>query len=193
MTAPLVLASASPRRRELLEAAGVIHEVVPADIDERARTGERPLDLALRLAREKALAVAARYEGKTRHVLGSDTIVVLDDVALGKPEDPEDAVRLLKRLAGRTHRVITAVAIAHSETLEVVDRAVESHVTMRSASEDELRRYVETGEPLDKAGAYAIQGEGSRLVSQLEGSRSNVIGLPVEETLELLQAAGFVR
>jgi MAF protein len=187
MRKPLVLASASPRRRELLEAAGVPHEVIPADIDERAREGESPVELALRLAREKAVAVAQRLRGEPRQVLGSDTIVVLDDRVLGKPRDREDALRLLRALAGRTHTVVTAVAVVDSQSLAARQCAVESRVTLRSASEEELRRYVATGEPLDKAGAYAIQGEGGWLVSHLEGSRSNVIGLPVEETLALLE------
>ena len=188
---PLVLASGSPRRRDLLTEAGVPHEVIPADIDEQHLPGESPVEMTRRLAREEALAVARRLGAPPRrHVLGADTIVVLDGEILGKPDDPEHAVRLLQRLAGRTHRVITAVAIVDSESLEVVDEAVESSVTMQSAGEDELRRYVETGEPLDKAGAYAIQGQGSWLVTGLEGSRTNVIGLPVEETLELLARAG---
>jgi MAF protein len=159
---------------------------MPADIDERARDGESPVELALRLAREKAVAVAERLRGERRQVLGSDTIVVLDDRVLGKPRDREDALRLLRALAGRTHTVVTAVAVVDSQSLAVRERAVESRVTLRSASDEELRRYVATGEPLDKAGGYAIQGEGGWLVSHLEGSRSNVIGLPVEETLALL-------
>jgi septum formation protein len=166
--------------------------VIPADIDEQHRAGESPVELSLRLAREKALAVAVRVGASPRrHVLGADTIVVLDGDVLGKPDDPEHAVRLLQRLTGRTHRVITAVAIVDSESSEIVDCAVESAVTMQTATEDEVRRYVETGEPLDKAGAYAIQGKGSWLVTGLEGSKTNVIGLPIEETLELLARAGF--
>ncbi len=137
------------------------------------------------------MTVAKRLGGEpARQVLGSDTIVVLDDLILGKPADAEDAVRLLLQLAGRTHTVITAVAVVDTASLEVRDVAVESRVTLRAASEDEIRRYVATGEPLDKAGAYAIQGEGARLVSRLEGSRSNVIGLPLEETLALLEQVG---
>ena len=187
----LVLASASPRRHELLEQAGIPHRIQPADIDESPIADERPLALSLRLAREKALAVARRIGAEPRRrVLGSDTLVVLDDDAIGKPADAEDAVRLLQRLAGRTHTVITAVAVVDSASLEVWDVAVESRVTLREASENEIRRYVDTGEPLDKAGAYAIQGKGSWLVSGLEGSRSNVIGLPLEETRALLVRAG---
>jgi septum formation protein len=165
---------------------------MPADIDEKQLRGEAPVEMTLRLAREKALAVARRL-GRTprRHVLGADTIVVLDGDVLGKPDDPEHAVELLQRLTGRTHQVITAVAIVDSASLEAIDQAVESAVTLQEADEDELRRYVETGEPLDKAGAYAIQGKGAWLVTGLEGSRTNVIGLPIEETLGLLARAGY--
>ena len=191
MALPLVLASGSPRRRELLTQAGVAHEVIKPEIDERTRPGESPLDMTLRLAREKAIAVAQRV-GPTprRHVLGSDTTVVLDGEIIGKPRDAEDAVRLLQRLLGRTHRVVTAVAIVDSQSGHVVDCVVESRVTMRSESETAIRKYVATGEPLDKAGAYAIQGRGAWLVDSFEGSRTNIIGLPVEETLALLARIG---
>jgi len=187
----LVLASASPRRRDLLEQAGIPHQVHPANIDETPLENELPVALSVRLAREKALVVAKSLGGEPRRrVLGSDTIVVLDGRVFGKPADPEDAVHLLQQLVGRTHTVVTAVAVVDSSSLEVRDLAVESRVTLRDASEEEIRRYVATGEPLDKAGAYAIQGEGSWLVTALEGSLSNVIGLPLEETLALLEQAG---
>jgi septum formation protein len=187
-----VLGSASPRRRELLTRAGVAFEVVPAEIEERARPGEAPPALAERLAREKAQAVAARVGGDPRRiVLGADTIVVIDDMVLGKPDDPEHAVRLLARLVGRTHVVLTGVALLASDRpAEAETRVVESRVAMRAASEDEIRRYVATGEPLDKAGAYAAQGEGRRFIDAIHGSESNVIGLPMEETLALLRATG---
>jgi septum formation protein len=119
-------------------------------------------------------------------VLGADTIVVIDGAVLGKPANPEHAVAMLTRLVGRRHRVVTAVALAASDTLEIRQTAVESDVTMRPAAEEELRAYVATGEPLDKAGAYAVQGEGRRFIERIEGSESNVIGLPLEETLALL-------
>jgi septum formation protein len=189
---PLVLGSGSPRRRELLARAGVAFEVRPADIDERPRPGETPAALAERLAREKALAVACRL-GATpaRWVLGADTIVVLGADVLGKPADPEDAVRLLARLVGRTHRVLTGVAVVESARLAAHTVVVESRVTMRPAGLEEIRRYVAGGEPLDKAGAYAAQGEGRRFVVAIEGSESNVIGLPLDETLALLRKAGL--
>jgi septum formation protein len=187
----LILASASPRRRELLARAGVAFEVRPAEIDETALAGEAPEALAERLAREKALAVARRVGPRPpRLVLGSDTIVVLDGEVLGKPRDPAHAEALLARLLGRTHRVISGVALARSESLALASLTVASRVTLRPAGADEIRRYVASGEPLDKAGAYALQGEGRRFVAAVEGSETNVIGLPVEETLRLLREAG---
>jgi septum formation protein len=188
---PVVLASASPRRRELLARAGVPFEVVPSHVDERPRAGEAPEALALRLACEKAVDVARRFPASPRRlVLGADTIVVLGDLVLGKPKDAADAVEMLRRLAGRTHRVLTAIAVVETDRLEPRGRCVESTVVMRKASDAELRAYVATGEPLDKAGAYAAQGEGRRFVERIEGSETNVIGLPIEEALALLRSQG---
>ncbi len=187
----IVLASRSPRRRELLERAGIRYVAMPADIDETSRAGESPAALSLRLACDKAEVVAKSVGAFPRRlVLGSDTIVVLDGVVFGKPRDEQDAFRLLRELSGRRHRVITGIAIVDSSDLRTWQRAVETYVTMRPASDQELRNYVATGEPLDKAGAYAIQGSGRRLVAKIEGSETNVIGLPLEETLELLREAG---
>jgi septum formation protein len=187
----LVLASASPRRRELLARAGVPFEALPAEIDERPHPGEAAEALVERLAREKAVAVARRVgPAPPRLVLGSDTVVVLDGEILGKPRDGTHAEALLARLSGRTHRVLTGVAIAASDRGAVESFVVASRVTMRAASADEIRRYVATGEPLDKAGAYALQGEGRRFVAAVEGSETNVIGLPMDETLALLRALG---
>ena len=193
MDLPLVLGSGSPRRRELLTRAGIAFEVLPADIDEIAEVGEEPAAFALRLAREKALAVATRVGAAPRRlVLGADTIVVIDADVLGKPTDPEDAVRLLSRLVGREHRVLTAVAVIASDRLaHAATCVVTSRVSMRPASDEEIRHYVATGEPLDKAGAYAAQGEGRRFVERIDGSESNVIGLPIDETLALLRESGM--
>jgi septum formation protein len=189
---PLVLASGSPRRRALLTGAGVRFEVEPADVVERRGRGERPEAFATRLARDKARAVAQRLGPRPpRLVLGADTIVVLDGDVLGKPDDVEHAAALLGRLAGRTHRVITAVAVVETDGGRTRDTRVESRVTLRRASAREIRDYAAGGEPLDKAGAYALQGEGRRFVQKVEGSESNVIGLPVEETLALLRRAGW--
>ena len=187
-----MLASASPRRRELLTRAGIRFEVKPSNVPEQPRPGEAPAQLARRLASEKAQAVARGLgPAPPRWVLGADTIVVIDGDVLGKPADAEHAVALLRRLVGRRHSVLTAVALVASDTLSERHTVVESAVTMRAADERELRAYVATGESLDKAGAYAAQGNGRRLIEKIEGSETNVIGLPLEETLELLRAAGF--
>jgi len=189
----LVLASASPRRRDLLERAGLRFEVLPADVCEEIRAGEQPRALVERLAEEKAAAVRSRLPERPRRVvLGSDTVVVLGDEILGKPRDAEEAVAMLRRLTGRTHSVWTGVAVLATDGATASVRSIESRVTLRLASEAELRAYVASGEPLDKAGAYAFQGEGRRFVTRVEGSESNVIGLPLEETLGLLAAAGLV-
>jgi septum formation protein len=189
---PVILASASPRRRELLAGAGVAVEVRPSDVPEERAPGEAPAAFARRLAGAKAAAVAARAGAPpARLVLGADTIVVLDDEVLGKPVDAGHAVALLGRLVGRSHRVITAVALVDTAGGSARHALVESVVTLRSASTAELRAYAAGGEPLDKAGAYAAQGEGARFITRIEGSRSNVIGLPLEETLALLREAGW--
>jgi len=192
MSLPVVLGSGSPRRRELLARVGVAFEIVPAEIPEDARPGEAPAALAERLAREKAQAVATRIgAAPPRLVLGADTIVVIDGDVLGKPKDPNDAVRLLGQLVGREHRVLTGVALVASDRPErAATVVVTSRVVMRAAGREEIERYVASGEPLDKAGAYAAQGEGRRFIARIEGSESNVIGLPLEETLALLRDAG---
>jgi septum formation protein len=189
-----VLASGSPRRRHLLGEAGLRFRVAPADVDERFEPGETPERHAARLAREKACVVARRTEVSAGDVvLGADTIVVIDGVVLGKPADPDEAMSHLSRLAGRTHRVLTAVALARAGGRLAGERLVESAVTLRALAADEIRAYVATGEPLDKAGAYAVQGEGRRFITRIEGSETNVIGLPMDETLALLRAAGLAR
>ncbi len=186
----LVLASASPRRREILAAAGIAFEVQPAEIDELALAGESPPELAERLARAKALDVATRLPHAPAHpVLGSDTIVVAGEAVLGKPRDESHAVELLAQLMGTTHRVMTGIALCWTDGREPISRIVVSHVEMRQATRQELEDYVALGESLDKAGGYAFQGEGRRFVVDIEGSPSNVIGLPLEETLELLDRA----
>lgn len=181
----LILASASPRRRELLSQLGITFTVSAADIDETPHEGEAADAYVLRLAREKARAVAARHPGAW--VLAADTTVALGPELLGKPRDAEEAKAMLSRLSGRTHEVHTGVALAgrHEEAL-----VARTRVTFRALSPGEIAWYAGTGEPLDKAGAYAVQGRGGFLVAAVEGSPTNVIGLPLGETLALLARAG---
>ena len=186
--APLVLASASPRRRDLLAQLGLAFEVAAADIDETPRAAEPPHLYVLRVAREKAQAVAAARPGAW--VLAADTTVVLDGDILGKPRDAAEAHATLARLSGRTHEVLTGVALAGPAGAEASE-VVRTQVTFRAASSAELAWYVATGEPLDKAGSYAVQGKGGFLVQALQGSPTNVIGLPLGETLALLARAGL--
>lgn len=187
----LVLASGSPRRAELLAAAGQEFTIAPSGISETPRPGESPRDLAARLAREKAVDVASRAAGSW--VLGADTIVVVDDDALGKPRDERDAVAMLRRLSGRAHHVITAFALVAPSGAVAEERAVATDVVFRTLAPDEIDCYVAGGEPLDKAGAYAIQGGASAFVREIRGSLSNVIGLPMEEVERALRAAGMWR
>lgn len=185
--APIVLASSSPRRRQLLEMLRLPHRVIAPDVDETRRDGEAPERYVVRLAHAKARAVVAQAPGEL--VLAADTTVVLDGVVFGKPVDAADAVAMLGRMQGRTHQVMTAVAVARDDRLE---HALDvSAVTFRPASAEMLTDYVSTGEPLDKAGAYALQGAGGVLVRSVDGSSSNVVGLPLAELAELLAAAGW--
>ncbi|HMA12695.1 MAG TPA: Maf family protein [Steroidobacteraceae bacterium] len=191
MPATLVLASASPRRRELLTQIGVPHEVLAVDIDESARPGEAPAGLALRLAREKAIAGRAGAAG-LRPVLGADTIVVLEGEVFGKPRDAADARRMLMALSGRTHQVMSAVALALPGTAGAVHDALSvTEVEMRPMTQAEIDAYWASGEPAGKAGAYAIQGLGAVFIRHIRGSYSGVMGLPLYETASLLQAAGL--
>lgn len=160
--------------------------MIPAHIPEHRAPGEAPREFALRLAGEKALAVGAKMP-TGRWVLGADTIVVLGDRVLGKPRDASHAQSMLTELAEREHEVITAVALAEAQRERASDLTVTSRVHFRAVSPQEIRDYVATGEPLDKAGAYGLQGGGRRFVSHVEGSETNVIGLPMKETLDLLR------
>jgi septum formation protein len=185
VTAPIVLASTSPRRHQLLEMLKIPHRIVAPEVDETRRDGEAPERYVVRLARAKARVVADRMPGEI--VIGADTTVVLDGEVFGKPTDPEDAVQMLGRLQGRTHQVMTAVAAARDERLE---HALDvSRVTFRPVDTATLTGYVSTGEPLDKAGAYAIQGVGALLIERVEGDLFGVMGLPLRLALDLL--AGF--
>ncbi|HLI03968.1 MAG TPA: Maf family protein [Terracidiphilus sp.] len=179
----LVLASASPRRRELLAQAGYSFEVRPAHIPEEPQPGEEPVAYVTRLAREKAEAVFRQLladrdaAAGDLAVLGADTTVTLDNRILGKPEDAADARRMLRLLSGRTHRVITGVALVSAHAAEVA--AEVTAVRFLTLSEDQIADYVATGEPMDKAGAYAIQGQAARWIPRIEGCYFNVVGLPL--------------
>lgn len=187
----IILASASPRRTELLRVAGVAHEIKPAHIDEQHQAGESPHDYVLRMACEKAAAVAAAQPASL--VLAADTIVVINNRILGKPRDRLQAVRFLRLLSGRVHQVMTAVALsAPGSDAGQPDGLVQtSQVTFRTLTDRQISRYVATDEPLDKAGAYAIQGLGAVLVRHLSGSFSGIMGLPLAETMDLLHRHGW--
>jgi septum formation protein len=186
----LVLASGSPRRRELLADLGLDFEVVPSRAEEPVPTpGEYPTEYALRMAKLKTMEVAARHPGRT--VLGADTIVVLDSWIMGKPADETDALAMLNALSGRTHQVITAFCLVLPNG-ETSSRFVATEVDMRTSGEAELKAYIATGEPMDKAGAYAIQGIGTFLVTAIRGSYTNVVGLPLARVLEELLTAGVI-
>jgi septum formation protein len=194
----LVLASASPRRRELLAQAGFSFQVHPAHILEDPFEGEDPIAYVTRLAREKAQAVfreltsaedapgTQRQDGQSLAVLGADTTVTLDKQILGKPEDAADAARMLRLLSGRTHRVITGVALVTAEGVEVAAEA--TAVRFLALSEEEIAAYVAGGEPMDKAGAYAIQGRAARWIPRIEGCYFNVVGLPLALVSTLLES-----
>jgi MAF protein len=189
-----VLASASPRRRELLAELGLPFKVEAADVPEQPRPGELPAHLAERLAREKAEAIANRLRaagvsGPT-YVIGADTVVVAGKSALGKPKNLEDAARMLRRLRGKSHRVITGVAVIDARTGRTVEGASTTRVWLRRLADEEIADYVASGDPLDKAGAYAIQNRAFHPVEQILGCYSNVVGLPLCTLAELLGELG---
>lgn len=185
----LILASASPRRREILDQLGIPYKVMPQDIDEARLDNEAPADFVCRLARGKAESALANAGGENTACLGSDTTVVCGNEIFEKPADEDDAVRILSVLAGKTHQVLTAVALATREYTQVL--LSESSVSFRALSENEIRAYWSSGEPADKAGAYGIQGLGAVLVEKMEGSYSGIMGLPVRETTMLLEKVGI--
>ncbi len=196
----IYLASRSPRRRELLRQIGVTFEIVPlreaprypADVDETPRAGETADAYVLRVAREKAqaaLGITGVRRLASRPVLAADTTVVRDDAILGKPANATAAVRMLESLAGRAHRVLTAVAVTSGDEIET--RISESRVWFRALTPEEIRRYVATGESNDKAGAYAVQGRAAAFITRIEGSYSGIMGLPLAETAELLRSHGI--
>ena len=182
----VILASSSPRRRQLLDLVGITHEVKPSDIDESLIVGELPEQYAERLAREKVAVIAGSAPDAL--VIGADTIVVIDDMVLGKPQDVSEAESMLRRLSGRSHTVMTAVAATHNghvaSGVEIVD------VTFLPLSDNEISRYVATGEPMDKAGAYGIQGYGATIVRRIDGDYFAVMGLSLVRLVALLREIG---
>jgi nucleoside triphosphate pyrophosphatase len=189
---PLYLASASPRRQELLAALGLTFALRPAEADEAPAPGERPEDHVVRLAARKAAAVASalRREGTEALVLGADTTVALDGAILGKPADGADALAMLRRLAGRTHEVLTACRLVRADDGRAAAALAVSRVAFAPWDERLARWYVATGEPMDKAGAYGIQGRGVFLAEGIDGSWSNVVGLPLETLPRLFDEVG---
>ncbi len=182
----VILASQSPRRRELLTLIGIKHEVSPADIDESLLPGELPAPHAERLARAKAHVIAEREPGAV--VIAADTIVVVDGDVLGKPRDAADAHSMLTRLSGRTHTVLTAIAVAHGARTESAVESVD--VTFRVLTDAEISAYIATGEPMDKAGAYGIQGYGATIVERVNGDYFSVMGLGLRRLVDLLDRVG---
>ena len=181
----VILASGSPRRHRLLEMIGIHHEVCPTNVDESCVGGERPAAHAERLARSKAAAI-----GETDAVvIGSDTVVVVDGDVLGKPRDTDDAERMLRRLSGRSHVVMTGVAVRWRD--RSVSGVEEVGVTFRALADEEIRAYIATGEPMDKAGAYGIQGYGATIVERVDGDYFAVMGLALNRMVRLMEAVGL--
>lgn len=187
---PIVLASASPRRLELMELAGLPCQVLPANISEDVLPGEVPEEHVMRLSREKAEAVST--SGGDCFFVGADTVVVLDKRIMGKPADEEEAFRMLTSLSGRSHHVITGITVIDGRSGVTVSQSVSTEVFFKQLSAQEIRIYIASGCPMDKAGAYAIQGGAIHFVRSINGSYSNVIGLPMTELYELLQAMNCI-
>jgi septum formation protein len=191
----LVLASASPRRKRILEQLGIAFDVIPSSVEERRAPGESPAEYSDRMAALKAREVADRLrdEGGRPYVLGADTIVVIDEDVLEKPGSDDEAREMLERLGGRTHQVITSVVLRRAGADLEEKLAVSTQVSFRLLDPEAIARYVASGEGRDKAGSYAIQGLGAGLVSEITGSYSNVVGLPAVQTVDLLLRAGALR
>ena len=186
----IILASASPRRKELLQQAGFTFTVAASGVPEVRSLGEYPIAFVTRLAREKAQDVAATSEASAI-VIGADTVVVCDGEVLGKPANTEDAKRMLRLLAGRTHQVITGVCVLAGTVVELA--AEVTMVQMLTISAGDIEEYVATGEPMDKAGAYAIQGRAARWIPRIQGCYFNVVGLPISLVTAMIEAAAMQR
>ncbi len=189
-SAPVILASASPRRQDFLSWMGVQYRVEVADIDESRKQGEPPEIFVQRLAKEKGTVVAEKFP--LYWVISGDTVVCLDSQVLGKPQDREDAVQMLMQLSGRTHSVLSAYSVIHQQKGIAECDFVRTEVSFTPFSEEVARAYVQTGEPLDKAGSYGIQQCGVSLVASINGSYSNVVGMPLAELLSVLLRLGVV-
>ncbi len=185
----IILASGSPRRRELLSMIGLEFEIDPGDIDERHHQGEAPADYIIRLARAKVIDAVARHASGL--VLGADTTVVVDEEILAKPEDDQDAMRMLRLLSGRWHEVMTGVAVYDIETRREAFDYAETRVRFAGMSDKEIDWYISTGEHRDKAGAYGIQGRGSLFVEEIEGNYHNIVGLPIRLVHRLAKRLGY--
>ena len=185
LSASLILASASPRRQELLRSVGLKFKIIPAHINENGLAGEGPRQHVKRLAREKAMVIAKKYP--EAWVLGADTIVVIDGIVLGKPENKTQARKMLQKLSGREHKVFTGFTIAHVAAEIYRTKVIQSAVQFKTISPKEMDWYVASDEPYDKAGGYAVQGQGAFFIKSIRGSYTNVIGLPLCEVLEALK------
>lgn len=183
--ASFILASASPRRREILQSVGLNFKIIPAHVNEDYIAGESPYKHVRRLSRDKAMAVAEKHQDAW--VLGADTIVVIDGIILGKPQNKTQAKNMLKKLSGREHKVFTCFTIIHMESVVCETKVVQSAVQFKIISPDEMNWYIACDEPYDKAGGYALQGKGSYFIQSIRGSYTNVIGLPLCEVLEILK------
>lgn len=193
MKKEIILASNSPRRRELLKQIGVEFKVIPAEVeeDEGKEKGKSPVEVVKNNALLKAQKVAEMVLESDSLIIGADTIVVLDGRIIGKPKDERDAINILKKLRGKYHYVFTGVAVLETPEMRFLVSTVKSKVKMRDYSDEEIIRYVATGEPMDKAGAYGIQGKGALLVEKIEGDYYNIVGLPLVRLYNLLERMGY--
>ena len=192
MNSRIILASSSPRRKELLQSVGIQFEVIAPSSDESLLHNDNPKDYVQRLASEKAISVSKNLKGEFL-VIGADTIVVIDNEILGKPSDEEDARAILSRISGSVHHVLTAFSIAKPKDKILHSEVVDTKVRVKTLEPKEIEGYIKTGEPMDKAGAYGIQGFGAFMIKEIEGSYTNVVGLPLVEVLEALNKLGALR
>jgi len=190
-TKEIILASASPRRKELLKQLNINFEVIPSQIEENIDKENFSPEMIEKLALEKAQDVADKINYPAV-IIGADTVVVIDNKILGKPEDKEEAFQMLKLLSGRTHKVISAIAVIDKSINKQITDHVVSEVTFKQLTDPEIREYIETGEPMDKAGAYAIQGIGSKFISSISGCYSNIVGISIEKLAEMLKECQII-